>query len=151
MIFIYPISLLNYGWQSKERNSKDREAGGHDLSNPSFRNSVAVPDGGDGDLKHGMREEGEDSELTESYHAPPQSISVTVEILPPSRSDHIFLTEVDKVAGEDESQEANVEGRDQLLSVDINNRAQQSPGPALSIFAEARFIIHLFFLSIMLY
>ena len=75
----------------------------------------------------------EDRELARSYHPPPQSIRVTVETLPPSRTHHVFLAEVDKVAGEDESQETNVECGDQLLSVNVNNRAKQSPGSSLSI------------------
>ena len=76
--------------------------------------------------------------MAESYHAPPQSIGVAVETLPPSRPHHVLLTEVDKVAGEDESQETNVEGRDELLSVNVNNGPQQSPGPPLSIYGEGR-------------
>ena len=74
--------------------------------------------------------------MAQSYHAPPQSIGVTVEVLPPSRPHHVLLTEVDKVAGEDESQETNVEGRDELLSVNVDNRPQQSPGTALSIYGQ---------------
>ena len=44
-----------------------------------------------------------------------------------------LLAEVHKVAGEDEAEEADVERRDELLAVDVDHGAQQSPGAALSI------------------
>ena len=78
------------------------------------------------------------------YHSPPQSISVAVEVGPSPRAHRVLLTEVHEVTGEEEAEEANVERGDELLSVNVNNRAQQSPGPALSSRGEVSFNSPLF-------
>ena len=44
-----------------------------------------------------------------------------------------LLAEVHEVAGEDEAEEADVEGGDELLAVDVDHRAQQPPGAALPV------------------
>lgn len=50
-----------------------------------------------------------------SYHSPPQSISVVSKLGRAAAVDRIFLRQVNKVRGEDEAQEADVQGGDQLL------------------------------------
>ena len=76
----------------------------------------------------------------QTHHSPPEGVCVALEVgLKRIGAHGVLLGEVDEVAGEDESQEANVESGDQFLSVNVNHRPQQSPGPALSSSAEARF------------
>lgn len=52
---------------------------------------------------------------TDSYHSPPQGISVVPKLGGAVAVDCIFLCQVDKVRGEDQAQKANVQGSDQLL------------------------------------
>lgn len=49
------------------------------------------------------------------YHAPPQGIGVAGEARLALLIHSVFLRQVDEVGGEDQAQEADVQGRDQLL------------------------------------
>ena len=50
-----------------------------------------------------------------SHHSPPQGVGVAVEALAAGGADHVLLTKVHEVTGEDQGEESNVEGRDELL------------------------------------
>lgn len=50
-----------------------------------------------------------------TYHPPPQSICVAAKLDAARLIHGIFLSQVDKVGGEDKTQKANVQGGDQLL------------------------------------
>ena len=104
-----------YRWKSKERYCKHREARSNNLSHPSFRHRVPVSDGRHGD------------------HAPPEGVGVAVEVGLAPGSHGVLLTEVHEVAGEDEAEEADVEGGDQLLSVDVDHGPQQPPRAPLPV------------------
>ena len=62
--------------------------------------------------------------LTDTDHAPPESVRVAVEVLVAGGAHAVLLAEVDEVAGEDEGEEPDVERRDQLLAAEGNIRAQ---------------------------
>ena len=53
-----------------------------------------------------------------SYHSPPEGVRVALKVLLPVRPLHVLLAQVDKVAGEDEAEEADVQGSDQLLEME---------------------------------
>ena len=91
-----------YRWKSKERYCKHREARSNNLSHPSFRHRVPVSDGRHGD------------------HPPPEGVGVALEVGLERVGPHgVLLGEVDEVAGEDETEEADVQRRDQLLQKDL--------------------------------
>ena len=53
-----------------------------------------------------------------TYHSPPQGVRVAAELDLARLVDGILLGQVHKVRGEDEAQEADVEGGDELLGTD---------------------------------
>lgn len=53
-----------------------------------------------------------------TYHPPPQSICVATKLDAAGLVHCIFLSQVDKVGGEDKTQKANVQGGDQLLGTE---------------------------------
>lgn len=53
-----------------------------------------------------------------TYHPPPQSICVAAKLDAAGFVHCIFLSQVDKVGGEDKTQKTNVQGGDQLLGTD---------------------------------
>ena len=63
-----------------------------------------------------------------THHPPPQGISVAVETLLSLRAHAVLLTEVDEVAGEDEREKPNVEGRDQFLNDDKTFQIREKVG-----------------------
>ena len=48
----------------------------------------------------------------------------------------VLLDHVDHEGGEDEDEEANVEGGDELLPMSVDHGAQQFPGPASPVHAD---------------
>lgn len=61
---------------------------------------------------------------TLTHHAPPQGVGIVPELRRAAAGDGVLLGQVDKVRGEDQTQEADVQGGDQLLKandiMDVN-------------------------------
>ena len=123
--FAYKTSLTSYqilsavrgstthGWKSEEGDAEKGAAGGDDLSLPSDRDGVAIAHGAQGYLHHRSKvQQGKQFGVTCSltHQSPPEGISKT-----PEHFVFVLLNEVDEEGGEDEAEEANVDGRDQLL------------------------------------
>ena len=83
-----------------------------------------------------------------SDHSPPEGVSVAIEVSPAPGAHSVLsrgsfgmkqdanlylLAEIHEVAGEDEAEEAYVEGSDEFLTVDVDHGAQEAPGAALSV------------------
>ena len=83
-----------------------------------------------------------------SDYSPPEGVSVAVEVSPAPGAHSVLsrgrfgmkqeanlylLAEIHEVAGEDEAEEADVEGGDEFLTVDVDHGAQEAPGAALSV------------------
>ena len=58
--------------------------------------------------------------MVQTHHSPPEGVRVALEVgLECVGSHGVLLGEVDEVAGEDETEEADVQRRDQLLQKDL--------------------------------
>ena len=66
-----------------------------------------------------------------THQSPPEGVGEAPEHLV-----LVLLDEVDEEGGEDEAEEADVDGRDQLLPVRVHNRAKQLPRAAPPVHAD---------------
>ena len=70
---------------------------------------------------------------TRTHHSPPEGVGVALEVDGSVGRDGVLLREVDEVAGEDQAEEADVEGCDQLLAVNEDDGAEEAPGAGLTV------------------
>ena len=67
-----------------------------------------------------------------TYHAPPECISKIGELVRPDA----LLAEIDQKGGKDKAKKANVNGGDELLTVCIDDGAEQLPGATATVHAD---------------
>ena len=96
----------------KEGDATDCAEGRHDFPLPCDRDTVSIAHCAQGD------------------HPPPQRVGKTGKVFIV-----ILLDHVDHEGGEDEDEEADVEGGDELLAVGVDDGAQQLPGAAPPVHA----------------
>lgn len=115
---LLPLLLLNLQRESGSQNSsgqceeadrENRETGCYDPSQPCLGYNITVADS-----CHG-------------YYTPPERVCIACERLTAVYSDMILLGQVDKVTGEDKAEESDVESCDELLAMDEDYRAEETP------------------------
>ena len=102
----------NTSWEGKETDATNSTEGGHDLALPCDGDTVTV------------------SNCAQRDHAPPEGVGKAGKVLVV-----VLLHHVDNEGGEDEDQEADVEGGDELLAVRVHHGAEELPGAAAPVHA----------------
>ena len=117
--------IKTYSWKGKKGDGKYRKTWSHNFARPSSGNSVSVTDRCHSDLKWQVVVFIFFAQcLWSSYHSPPEGISISIKIWFAIGTRGVLFREIDEITGENQAQEAYVEGRDELLSMNEDHGAQ---------------------------